>query len=187
MAFIENSNILVLEKGGQIPLISNGMLQGKPVLQVPIATESERGLLVIAIMSYAQGNPLLGYTPSPLFDDSTLGQSALGHSNATLQIHSNTDWSGSYGDSTGSTTVEGHGNRDIIFSCSDTYSAFFRKKGEGQGEFLTLNIVQPFKDIVTTYQEITKYGIPLAIGRSISLTKQITDLLDSLSLPIMTV
>lgn len=48
MAFIDNSNILVLEKGGQVRLISNGMLQGKPVLQVPVTTESERGLLGIA-------------------------------------------------------------------------------------------------------------------------------------------
>jgi hypothetical protein len=82
------------------------------------------------------------------------------------------------------TTVDGHGNRDIIFSWSDTYSAFFQKKGEGQGKFLTLNIVQPFNHTVTTYQEITKHGIPLAVGTSISLTKQITDLRDSLSLSI---
>jgi hypothetical protein len=58
-----------------------------------------------------------------------------------LQILSNTDWSGTYGDSTGSTTIDGHGNRDItLSSCSNTYSAFFQKKGQGQG-FLTLNII----------------------------------------------
>src|SRR2546427_9142420 len=51
MAFIDNNNILVLEKGGQVRLISNGGLQGKPVLQVSVATESERGLLGIAILN----------------------------------------------------------------------------------------------------------------------------------------
>jgi aldose sugar dehydrogenase len=51
MAFIDNNNILVLEKGGQVRLISNGVLQGKPVLQVSVATESERGLLGIAILN----------------------------------------------------------------------------------------------------------------------------------------
>ena len=49
MAFIDNNNILVLQKGGQVRLVSNGVLQDKPVLQVPVDTESERGLLGIAI------------------------------------------------------------------------------------------------------------------------------------------
>jgi aldose sugar dehydrogenase len=51
MAFIDNNNILVLEKGGQVRLVSNGVLQDKPVLQVSVDTESERGLLGIAIMN----------------------------------------------------------------------------------------------------------------------------------------
>lgn len=51
MAFIDNNNILVLEKGGQVRLVSNGVLQSKPVLQVSVATESERGLLGIAILN----------------------------------------------------------------------------------------------------------------------------------------
>ena len=51
MAFIDNNNILVLEKGGQVRLVSNGVLVTKAVLQVPVATESERGLLGIAIMN----------------------------------------------------------------------------------------------------------------------------------------
>ncbi|MGB7635990.1 MAG: PQQ-dependent sugar dehydrogenase [Nitrososphaeraceae archaeon] len=54
MAFIDNSNILVLEKGGQVRLVSNGALQGKPVLQAPVDTESERGLLGIAIMNITE-------------------------------------------------------------------------------------------------------------------------------------
>jgi len=51
MAFIDNNNILVLEKGGQVRLVSNGVLVAKPVLQVSVATESERGLLGITIMN----------------------------------------------------------------------------------------------------------------------------------------
>jgi aldose sugar dehydrogenase len=51
MAFIDNNNILVLEKGGQVRLVSNGVLQDKQVLQVSVDTESERGLLGIAIMN----------------------------------------------------------------------------------------------------------------------------------------
>ena len=51
MAFIDNNNILVLQKGGQVRLVSNGALQDKPVLQVSVDTESERGLLGIAIMN----------------------------------------------------------------------------------------------------------------------------------------
>jgi hypothetical protein len=55
-------------------------------------------------------------------------------SNTTLQIRSDTDWSGTYGDNTGSTTIDGHGNRDIsLSSCSNTYSAIFQKKGKVQG------------------------------------------------------
>jgi glucose/arabinose dehydrogenase len=56
MAFIDNSNILVLEKGGQLRLVSNGALQGKPVLQAPVDTESERGLLGIAIMNITESD-----------------------------------------------------------------------------------------------------------------------------------
>jgi aldose sugar dehydrogenase len=51
MAFIDNNNILVLEKGGQVRLVSNGALQDKPVLQVSVDIASERGLLGIAIMN----------------------------------------------------------------------------------------------------------------------------------------
>jgi aldose sugar dehydrogenase len=51
MAFIDNNKILVLEKGGQVRLVSNRVLQSKPVLKVSVATESERGLLGIAILN----------------------------------------------------------------------------------------------------------------------------------------
>jgi aldose sugar dehydrogenase len=50
MAFIDNNNILVLEKSGSVRLISNGILQEQPVLNVPVDTQSERGLLGIAIL-----------------------------------------------------------------------------------------------------------------------------------------
>ena len=48
IAFMDSNNILVLEKSGSVRLISNGVLQEQPVLNVPVDTESERGLLGIA-------------------------------------------------------------------------------------------------------------------------------------------
>jgi glucose/arabinose dehydrogenase len=48
IAFMDSNNILVLEKSGSVRLISNGVLQKQPVLNVPVDTESERGLLGIA-------------------------------------------------------------------------------------------------------------------------------------------
>jgi hypothetical protein len=124
---------------------------------------------------YAQGNPF-EFGPGSV-------SSSPSQSNTTLQIRSDTDWSGTYGDSTGSTTVDGHGNKDFIFSCSNTYSAVFQKKGEGLG-FLRLNIVQPFNNTVTKFQQTTRHGVPLVVGGSISLTKHITDLLDPVDLSI---
>ncbi len=52
MAFIGNNDILVLEKNtGNIIRIVDGQVQKKPVLQVPVATAVERGLLGIAVSS----------------------------------------------------------------------------------------------------------------------------------------
>ena len=69
MAFIDNNNILILEKGGLVRLVSNGVLQAKPVLQVSVDTVSERGLLGIAILNStrtgtasANNNSLCFYT-----------------------------------------------------------------------------------------------------------------------------
>jgi aldose sugar dehydrogenase len=63
MDFIDNNNILVLEKEkGTVRLISNGILQEKPVLEVDVNSISERGLLGIAIMNNA--NVFLYYTES---------------------------------------------------------------------------------------------------------------------------
>jgi glucose/arabinose dehydrogenase len=66
MVFLDNNNILVLEKEGGVRLISNGILQEEPVLQVPVNTESERGLLGIAFdknsnsifLYYTEADPL---------------------------------------------------------------------------------------------------------------------------------
>lgn len=49
MAFVGDNNILVLEKDGAVRLISNGAMQDAPVLQVPVDSKNERGLLGIAI------------------------------------------------------------------------------------------------------------------------------------------
>ena len=48
MAFLNGTDILVLEKDGNVRRVINGILQEKPVLQVKVQTESERGLLGIA-------------------------------------------------------------------------------------------------------------------------------------------
>jgi aldose sugar dehydrogenase len=49
MAFLDSNNILVLEKDGLVRLISNGQLQPQPVLEIPVDSQSERGLLGIAV------------------------------------------------------------------------------------------------------------------------------------------
>ena len=50
MAFLAPNDILVLEKDiGIVHRIVNGKMLPKPVLQVPVATDGERGLLGIAI------------------------------------------------------------------------------------------------------------------------------------------
>jgi aldose sugar dehydrogenase len=64
MAFLDDENVLVLEKEGQVRLVSNGELAPEPVLQVPVDTESERGLLGIAVMNGSRGT------------DSSTGQNA---------------------------------------------------------------------------------------------------------------
>lgn len=56
MAFLDNNNILVLEKDGNVRLVSNGHLQQQPVLQVPVDIRSERGLLGIAVMNNTNAN-----------------------------------------------------------------------------------------------------------------------------------
>ena len=56
MAFIDKDHILVLEKEGQVRLVSNGMLQQQPILKVQVDTTSERGLLGIAMIPKKSSN-----------------------------------------------------------------------------------------------------------------------------------
>ena len=51
IAFLNENNILLLEKEGRVRLISNGQLQPQPVLQlVGVESNNERGLLGIEVM-----------------------------------------------------------------------------------------------------------------------------------------
>ncbi len=50
MKFVDNNTIIVLEKNGDVHLISNGILQKEPILSVDVANEAERGLLGIAVL-----------------------------------------------------------------------------------------------------------------------------------------
>jgi glucose/arabinose dehydrogenase len=66
MVFLDDNNILVLEKEGSVRLVSNGILQEQPILQVPVNAENERGLLGIAadednnslFLYYTEADPL---------------------------------------------------------------------------------------------------------------------------------
>jgi aldose sugar dehydrogenase len=49
MAFLDSNNIMILEKDGLVRLVSNGQLQPQPVLEIPVDSQSERGLLGIAV------------------------------------------------------------------------------------------------------------------------------------------
>lgn len=56
IAFLDSNNILLLEKEGNVRLISNGQLQPEPVLQLQgVESNNERGLLGIAIMKSNNG------------------------------------------------------------------------------------------------------------------------------------
>ena len=56
MAFLGPSDILVLEKdSGTVQRIVNGKMLPQPVLQVPVSTTSERGMLGIAIAKHNNG------------------------------------------------------------------------------------------------------------------------------------
>ncbi|HZI71293.1 MAG TPA: hypothetical protein VFD60_09035 [Nitrososphaeraceae archaeon] len=56
MAFLGPNDILVLEKDdGTVQRIVNGTMSSQPLLQVPVATESERGMLGIAVAKHQSG------------------------------------------------------------------------------------------------------------------------------------
>ncbi|VFJ12508.1 PQQ-dependent sugar dehydrogenase [Candidatus Nitrosocosmicus franklandus] len=57
MAFLDSENMLVLERGGTVRLVSNGQLVEQPILKVPVnSTHVERGLLGIAVLDNTKGN-----------------------------------------------------------------------------------------------------------------------------------
>lgn len=47
MLFVDENNILVLEKDGNVRLVSNGMLQSQPLVSISVDSKNERGLLGI--------------------------------------------------------------------------------------------------------------------------------------------
>jgi glucose/arabinose dehydrogenase len=49
MAFLDNDDVIILQKDGAVRYVSNGVLQPNPILNVAVRTESERGLLGVAI------------------------------------------------------------------------------------------------------------------------------------------
>ena len=57
MAFLGPNDILVLEKeSGTVQRIVNGKMLPQPLLQVPVSTTSERGMLGIAVAKHANGS-----------------------------------------------------------------------------------------------------------------------------------
>ena len=62
MAFLDESNILILEKEGSVRLVSNGVLQETPVLQIPVNSQNERGLLGVEIVN--ESNITAGTAPN---------------------------------------------------------------------------------------------------------------------------
>ena len=57
MVFLDKNNILLLEKGGSVRLISNGQMQPAPVLQLSgVESNNERGLLGIEVMKANNNN-----------------------------------------------------------------------------------------------------------------------------------
>ena len=57
MAFLDNDDIIITQKdNGRVRLVSNGVLQPQPILQVPVLNNSERGLLGVAIANTTTGS-----------------------------------------------------------------------------------------------------------------------------------
>src|ERR1051325_3071234 len=65
MSFVDTMNLLVLEKNGQVRLISNGVLQKEPLLRVSVNTTAERGLLGIATLIDDSSNSIDGNGVKP--------------------------------------------------------------------------------------------------------------------------
>jgi glucose/arabinose dehydrogenase len=61
IAFLDSNNILLLEKEGNIRLISNGQMQPESVLQLEgVQSNNERGLLGIEVMKGDDNNTIAG-------------------------------------------------------------------------------------------------------------------------------
>jgi glucose/arabinose dehydrogenase len=61
IAFLDNNNILLLEKEGNIRHISNGQMQPEPVLQLEgVQSNNERGLLGIEVMKAENNSTIAG-------------------------------------------------------------------------------------------------------------------------------
>lgn len=57
MSFMDSDDIIITQKdNGRVRLVSNGVLQTQPILQVPVVNNSERGLLGVAIANATSSN-----------------------------------------------------------------------------------------------------------------------------------
>jgi glucose/arabinose dehydrogenase len=57
MSFLDIDDIIITQKdNGRVRLVSNGVLQPQPILQVPVVNNSERGLLGVAIANATTSN-----------------------------------------------------------------------------------------------------------------------------------
>jgi len=103
--------------------------------------------IISAMMTIAQNPKVFAQDPFTIgnsgdpFAVGGGGGGMTSHNNITLQVRSDTDWSGSYGSSSDSTSTDGQGNKDIKFACDTSYSANFQKKSSAHAT-LTLNIIQ---------------------------------------------
>ena len=70
MAFLDENNILILEKEGSVRLVSNGVLQDTPVLQIPVNSQNERGLLGVEVVN--DSNIAAGTAPNGVSSQSTV-------------------------------------------------------------------------------------------------------------------
>ena len=57
MAFLDNDDIIITQKdNGRVRLVSDGVLQQQPILELPVVSNSERGLLGVAIANATSTN-----------------------------------------------------------------------------------------------------------------------------------
>lgn len=93
--------------------------------------------LTLIPVAYAQNPFTFGNTGDPF--SLSGGSSSGGSNNAVIHIITKDSWQGNYGDISGQNSIDGHGNKDISFTCSNIYSAVIQKKSDGDGT-LTVSI-----------------------------------------------